>query len=381
MTRRKKKALQRPPEQADDTDGSLAESGPLGPVSHTPGEEEGAEDHHVTAPGGDAGDAITDMARQSLHLKREQYQELVSELKRLRRSESVVALNPDEVRAGDVNRVELAFDLSDSDFASLVQDIAARGGNTEPVRVRHAPRYTDDPAPWELISGHRRHEACRRNSLNVRALIVEIDDAMMRLDRLRENIHRQELSGYELALQYRELLRSDVARNASEIAAMLNQNRSTISRNLRLLKLPDPFWSLFSDPRVVPPKAALRVLDTWADDLTGLASYAEQLRATWPPAKDERAARTMLRWLSERDANRESPARGSSKSAAHTVDDEHGRTLFTVRPGTERVVVDFPAEAWSETLEALLRKHLASGGQNGLESNDRNENEEEEEGA
>lgn len=267
--------------------------------------------------------------------------------------ERLVSLAPEEIRTSGHNRDERAIAPEDPVFAEFVGDIRARGGNIEPVRVRHAPRSEDDPAPWQLISGHRRLEACRQCGLKVLAIIAGSEPSPS-LDRLRENIHRQDLSCYELAMQLQDLYDTGIAQDGQDLANKLNFSKSKISRIWRLIDLPDEFWELFEDRRWVPSGPALQVRQEWKDNPEGLREYVQQLLDQEQTATTRKDVRPVL------DLVLDSSKQPGDSTKKHSLSGQQGDERLQVRRGNRQVQLTLPSDIWSEDLEKRLVEWLQS---------------------
>lgn len=279
----------------------------------------------------------------------------------------LVRLNPEEIRTTGSNRLPQALDPdSDPEFEAFAQDILQCAGNKEPVRVRYAQRHDDDPAPWELISGHRRHAACHYHGLQLLALITNIDDAGLLLDRLRENLQRQSLSPYEQAQQYHAILDGGFVNSMTELAQELNVDKGNLSRTLDLLKLPQRFWELFADRRMVPCDPARQVLHAWQSNQEAVDQRLSELHTEHAPIEDKKVMRAALRELiaaAKPTQNGADDGQADTDQAAEqpgqedrAVQGKRGETLFTVRSGEREVQLALPVELWSEKLQDRIRQ-------------------------
>lgn len=105
-------------------------------------------------------------------------------------------------------------------------------GVIQPVTVRK----TD--SGYELIAGERRCRASLRAGLEtVPAIIADADITKSAEMSLLENLQREDLSFFEIAEGYQNLIR-EYSMTQDELAGKMGKSQSTIANKLRLLKLP-----------------------------------------------------------------------------------------------------------------------------------------------
>lgn len=126
-----------------------------------------------------------------------------------------------------------------TDFDSFrlqeLSDSIVQHGLIQPITVRHLGRER-----YELISGERRLRATRMAGLpDIPAYVREADDEQMIVFALIENIQREELNPIELALGYQRLI-DECSLTQEEVAQRVGRNRTTVTNQMRLLRLPAP---------------------------------------------------------------------------------------------------------------------------------------------
>jgi ParB family chromosome partitioning protein len=90
---------------------------------------------------------------------------------------------------------------------------------------------------YQLISGERRFRASQIAGLKkIPAYIRLANDEQMLEMALIENIHRQELNAWEIAISYQRLL-EEINLTQEKLSERIGKNRATISNYLRLLKV------------------------------------------------------------------------------------------------------------------------------------------------
>lgn len=152
---------------------------------------------------------------------------------------TVLYLDPNEVIIEPTpNRLEISYNTAR--FHGLLSNIRASRRNIVPIDVRFIP---GTPGRYVLISGERRLRACRLAQVPVLVLIAASGtDANDSLNRLRENIGRQDLSPWETAQQVKAVQSQLQPIKNYELAALLGVSASMISRALDLCSLPGDIY-------------------------------------------------------------------------------------------------------------------------------------------
>ena len=88
---------------------------------------------------------------------------------------------------------------------------------------------------YEIIAGERRFRAAENAGLDtIPAIIMNIDDKKSAILALLENLQRDDLSFFEIAESYQNLIHAQ-GMTQEEIAKKLGKSQSTIANKLRLL--------------------------------------------------------------------------------------------------------------------------------------------------
>ena len=159
-------------------------------------------------------------------------------------------------------------------FISLKAEIAASGGNVQPIKVRRlivsADLYGTSQVEktsgsgdlyrtshegrgdlgvlteFEIIFGSRRHRACLELGLPVLAMIVDAtDDVSMFIEMERENRNREDLTPWEQATAYAMALREGIFSSARAMSIALNVDEGNVSKLLTMAKLPSTIVEAF----------------------------------------------------------------------------------------------------------------------------------------
>ena len=114
----------------------------------------------------------------------------------------------------------------------LAESIRA-GGVIQPLLLRELPG-----GQYEIIAGERRWRASKMADLEtVPAIIMRADDRKVAEISVIENLQREDLNPIEEAEAYAQLI-DGLGLSQDEAGARVGKDRSTISNQLRLLKLP-----------------------------------------------------------------------------------------------------------------------------------------------
>jgi ParB family chromosome partitioning protein len=162
--------------------------------------------------------------------------------------------------------------LNPDSCRSLIESIAAEGGNRIPVLVRHNPDASEQP--YQLLVGSRRRFAIDwlnhngRPELRLNALIVDLsDEEAFRLADI-ENRERADICELDRARSYQQAVDRFYGGVQSRMAEALGLSNSQLSRLLALAQLPEEVIGAFAT------KEDLKV--RYSELLTPLLRRAEQ---------------------------------------------------------------------------------------------------------
>lgn len=227
----------------------LAPRGPIAPNSHVPGREDGTKPK--TAIGAMA--QFTD--RQSVAIR--EAAQLKEQMKEFEGSLPARRINPELIaRSKWANRHVLSFE--DSEFDGLKKDIKAQGGNVQPIKVRHLKGV---PGRYEIVFGHRRHQACLELGIDVHAIIEDLDEKHLFIEMDRENRQRKDLRPFEIGAMYAKALDEGLFASARRLAEEIGIDHSQLSKSLSLARLPADVLKAFPNP--------LDLQYRWVGDLVG----------------------------------------------------------------------------------------------------------------
>ena len=180
----------------------------------------------------------------------------------------------------------------DSDMQQLMESIKEYGVIV-PILVR--PNPIEGGAKYEIVSGHRRYEACKRLGIeDIPVIVRNLDDDEAILAMVDSNLHREQLLPSEKAFAYkmkfdalkRQGARSDLTSeqvapklSTEIIAEQENTSKDTIKRYIRLTKLIKPLLDLVDEGKIaLTPAEKLSFLKE--EEQRALADLIQDYEAT-----------------------------------------------------------------------------------------------------
>lgn len=178
-----------------------------------------------------------------------------------------------------------------ADFAALKAEIASAGGNVQPIKVRPLGSNKgagSGEAEFELVYGHRRHEACLQLGIPVLAVVDNVDDRALFEEMDRENRSRKDLSAWEQGTMYRRALDEGLYPSNRKLADAVGIDLTNLGRALALASLPEGVVGAFASPLELQFRWASPLAKAYQADPTGMLARAEAIRslAKVPPAKE-----------------------------------------------------------------------------------------------
>lgn len=225
-----------------------------------------------TAPGAMmsfANDRRSEMLKENEELKKrigdtnllqDRLDETLEELQQWDGAKAVRALDPKLIgRSKFANRHEVNF--QGSDFSLLKDEIASAGKNIQPIKVRPVADKSSS-YKYEIVFGHRRHEACRQLNIPVHAVLDNLDDQALFVEMDRENRLRADLRPYEQGVMYARALDDGLFPSLRKMAEALGVDPGNASKAISLARLPQPILDAFESP--------LDIQQSWSTQLTSL---------------------------------------------------------------------------------------------------------------
>lgn len=179
----------------------------------------------------------------------------------------------------------------DEDMEALVESIR-QYGVLNPIIVRERRQYGDN---YEIVSGHRRYEACKRlGKFDIPVIVRDLTDEEAILTMVDSNLHRERLLPSEKAFAYKmkldalkrqgkrtDLTSVQVAPKLSTeiIAEQENTSKDTIKRYIRLTKLIKPLLDMVDEGKIaLTPAEKLSYLTE--EEQAELVKQINELEAT-----------------------------------------------------------------------------------------------------
>jgi ParB family transcriptional regulator, chromosome partitioning protein len=182
---------------------------------------------------------------------------LEAQLKQFEGSLPTKSLDPQRVRfSRSANRHEQHWKTAA--FRAFKEELKSSGGNVVPVLVR--PITNDPDADFEVTYGHRRTRGCQELNLPLLSIIQSLSDLDQWLLMARENMHREDLTPYELGDMYVNAIADSIFENANQLATYFEKSRAHVSQAIKLRKLPQVVIDAFPSPYDLQYR--------WADELS-----------------------------------------------------------------------------------------------------------------
>lgn len=240
-----------------------------------------------TAPGAMmafATDARSELVRENERLKaaasdvdllRSQISELSGELAQWDGAKATRLVDPRRIcRSRWANRHEHSY--GDPEFLALKDEILNAGGNIQPIKVRLIGSG-DSECPYEIVFGHRRHQACLDLGLPVLATIENVSDQGLFVEMDRENRSRKNLSPWEQGKMYLRALEEGLFPSQRKLAEAVGVDLSALGKALNLARLPSEVVKAFSSPLDIQYRWAKPLTDALATDGNGVLGRAAAL--------------------------------------------------------------------------------------------------------
>ena len=186
---------------------------------------------------------------------------------------------------------------------------------------------------FEIVFGHRRHQACLELGLTVNAIVVgHMDDKALFEAMDRENRGRKNLSAWEQGRMYDDAIRQGLYPSLRRLSDSLGVNLSDASRAVQLAKLPSEVVAAFASPLDLQVRWAKPLADAMQRDPDGLLHRARALVAT--PAK-RNAAGVLAELLGQEPAQRatETPVLVGKRKVAVLRMEPSGRLVVEFEAG------------------------------------------------
>lgn len=201
---------------------------------------------------------------------------LRSELKQHEGASPTKRLDPHKIVATQwANRHPDSF--KNAGYERLKQDIAAAGGNVQPISVRPV---VGECEKYEVVFGHRRHRACADLGIDVLATIetAPITDSELFAAMDRENRERADLSPYEQGVMYRRALDAGLYSSNRRLAEALGVSHTWVANVLQVADLPPSILECFRSPLEIQHRHVKVIAPAMENDRKAVLRRADKLR-------------------------------------------------------------------------------------------------------
>lgn len=183
-------------------------------------------------------------------------------------------LDPQKIRVSKwANRSASNFDSAE--FSKLKSEILDANGNVQPIKVRP---IAGDNENFEIVFGHRRHQACLELGVPVLALIEDVSDAELFKEMDRENRTRLDLSPWEQGMMYRRALDEKLFGSQEQLSKELGVDAGNLSKALKLASLDHGIVEAFSSPLDLQYRWAKPLAEALKVDTQGVLERAKTLK-------------------------------------------------------------------------------------------------------
>lgn len=353
---------QRPEGMLPQADESHAAGPPTLAISPAPGVDErppagsiavaaeaGSAHRQTAAPRTSPGSMLAFMAEQS-----EVHKEVVELRQRLEAfdgADVVKRLDPLTISVSKWANRDRAHFATEA-FANLKAEIDSAGGNIQPIKVRTVPGAAAGTPRFEIVYGHRRHQACLELGLPVLALVEDgMKDSDLFVEMDRENREREDLSPWEQGVMYSRALDEGLFPSAKQLAAALGVDMGTVSKAKTLSALPEEVVAAFPSPLDLQFRWGKLLTDALQKDPEGVLERARMIAKQLPRPSPTEALKLLTQ---ARNVN------SAGAGAAAWINDEGKEiaTMRTDRKGRVTVSVDTVDDAHRRRLVKLLDTFL-----------------------
>lgn len=303
----------------------------------------------MTVPRTSPGSMLAFMAEQS-----EVHKEVVDLRQRLEAfdgADVVKRLDPDHVSASKWANRDRAHFATEA-FAKLKAEIESSGGNIQPIKVRAVAGAPTGTPRFEIVYGHRRHQACLELGIPVLALVEHgMKDAQLFIEMDRENREREDLSPWEQGVMYTRALDEGLFPSAKQMASALGVDMGTVSKAKTLSALPKEVLGAFTSPLDLQFRWGKLLTEALQKDPEGVLERARSIATQVPRPSSSEALKMLIQPKAEKPKLAGSAAwrNGGGKQVA---------TMSTDRKGRVTVVVEALDEAQQRRLVKLMDTFL-----------------------
>jgi len=188
------------------------------------------------------------------------------------------------------NRHDQSF--SDEAFIRLKTEIHGARGNIQPIKVRP---LTGQDGKYEIVFGHRRHQACLELGLPVLAMIENVNEQELFTQMDRENRERKDLRPYEQGLMYARALDEGLFASARKLGESLGVDLSNLGKALSIARLPSKVLDSFNSPLDIQYRWERHLARALMYDPDAVLQIADEIQAESPRPDSKSVFQRLIR--------------------------------------------------------------------------------------
>ena len=266
-------------------------------------------------------DALRQQAAKATELE-DRLQSAVEELQNWEGAKATRLLDPKTIQRSEyANRHESSF--RNESFETLKQEIKEAGGNVQPIKVRALANPGVGGPQFEIVFGHRRHEACAQLGLPVLAFVDNLGDQALFEEMERENRERADLSAWEQGVMYARALDRGLYPSLRQLASAIGVDPTNLSKALVLARLPESIVQAFASPLDLQFRWSTAFKVALESDAVGIEGRAASIAAN-------RNGRTPKEIFLALTAHQEASVQAPAQASVQTFSKE-GKTVATMR--------------------------------------------------
>lgn len=217
--------------------------------------------------------------RSHMQENNQKVQDLEDKLKAFEDSLPMRLLDPKSIGPSKwANRHGTSF--NSPEFESLKSEIESSGGNVQPIRVRPVG---GNEGRFEIIYGHRRHQACLQLGMSVSAVIESVGDKDLFIAMDRENRVREDLSPFEQGEMYRRALDDGLFPSLRKMSDELGVDPGNASKAIAIARLPSQVIEAFETPNQIQYRWGQELTAAILKDPEGVIQRAKAIRFSAKP--------------------------------------------------------------------------------------------------
>ncbi|MCA9216383.1 MAG: ParB/RepB/Spo0J family partition protein, partial [Planctomycetales bacterium] len=238
----------------------------------------------------------------------------------------------------------LQFD--EQEIAELARSIETHG-IIQPVVVR----WDEVQGRFVIVAGERRFRAAKLANLSeIPCRVMQLTDSEVAEIQLVENLGRKDLNAIELAKAFRDVI-SRTGQTAKGMAKRLGIGATTVTRTLRLLRLPEDVQKLVVAGRLSARQA--REIARVSDEISQRAFVSRAIDDSLSGREVEEMVKAYLGQKKKPDAKPRKPTARGRNTKGFTFVSEYGTIQFT---SGEKFSNHHVAAALKEALEEVQHR-------------------------